>query len=252
MNDEKKTYSATQKTFDVFLPGETIDLCVPSDQPWVLDQWYRWFNRPEITKYLAQGVFPNTRHGQKRYFDDLVDNESRIVLLIKPKNEDHFIGVASLSSIDRAMRQCDFAMVIGERDGGSNSLFYGMEAKCLMTEHAFEALGVERVNSTQATELLKWQRWQILFGYQIEGLLRKKFRKGRNVYDVFSSSCLFEDYLLIKDRRGGKFWPGKSAMFELLKRLPKDTLIDELMTLLPQKQKKFFDSVTFSLEHNLK
>lgn len=250
MSDEIDPIPADSKNFDVFLSGETVDLCAPSEDTWVLDQWYRWFNKAEITKYLAQGVYPNTRKTQQVYCEALTNNTSRIALLIKPKQHDLFVGVASLSSIDPVMRQCDFAMVIGERLSGGDSLFYGMESKCLMTEHAFENLGVERINSTQVVKLLRWQRWQILFGYQIEGLLRKKFRKGQKVYDVLASSCLLEDYEKIKDLRNGKLWPGRAVMFELLKKLPEVALINELMNWLPEKQQAYFDSVTFNLERS--
>jgi hypothetical protein len=53
------------KTFDIFIQGEVVDLCVPNDEIWVLEQWYRWFNNPETTKYLEQGVFPNSLKNQK-------------------------------------------------------------------------------------------------------------------------------------------------------------------------------------------
>lgn len=247
MDNEKKSTPVEPKNFDIFLSGETVDLCAISDDEWVLDQWYRWFNKAEITKYLVQGVYPNTRKAQKLYFDALVTSTLRVTLLIKPKKHNFFIGVASLSSIDLVMRQCDFSMVIGEKISEGDSLFYAMESKCLMTEHAFENLGVERINSTQAAELLCWQRWQILFGYQIEGILRKKFRKGRNVYDILASSCLLEDYQKIRELRNGAFWPGKEEIFELMKMLPKVTLIDELVTWLLYKQQEYFDSTVFHL-----
>jgi len=236
------------RKFDIFIAGETIDLCAISDEPWVIDQWYSWFNKPEITRYVSQGAFPSTRSTQKAYFDSIDGSTSRIALLIKPKKHDYFIGVASISSIDHVMRQCDFAMIIGERIGGADSLFFAMEAKSRMTEHAFENLGVERVNSGQVIELQQWQRWQILFGFQIEGVLRKKFRKGHKVYDVLTSSCLLEDYLKIRELRGGVFWPGKKAMFELMKKIPEVGLIEELVEWLPLKQQQYFNSTKFSLD----
>jgi len=228
--------------FDVFLSGETIDLCVPSDEDQVLDQWYRWFNNADTTKYLSQGIYPNTKNAQRKFFEHL-DASKRIALLIKPKNLDCYIGIASLSSIDLSSRQCDFAMVIGKKIEDSDSLFYGMEAKCLLTKHAFETVGLERINSTQVMELIAWQRWQILFGYQMEGLLRKKFRKGMHVHDVIASSCILEDYLRVKVCRKGSYWPGKKNLFELLKKIPRDGLIDNLVMLLPQKQDEYLDSI---------
>lgn len=235
--------------YDVFIKGETIDLCVPSDDKWVLDQWFRWFNRDEITTYLAQGIYPNTLKSQKAFYDTLGNNGSRIALLIKPKEYDGFIGVASLSSIDLVHRQCDFAMVIGERLNKTGSLFYGLEAKALLTQHAIEKVGLERVNSSQIVDLVRWQNWQILFGYQIEGISRKKFRKGDKVYDLLMSSCLSEDYQSLVHMRNGSLWPGKSKMFQLLKDLPKETLIEDLSIWLPEKQKQYWNEV-FKKETN--
>ena len=92
-----------------------------------------------------------------------------------------------------------------------------------------ECLGIERINSWQVLDLIKWQRWQIIFGYHVEGITRKHFRKGYRVYNGIMSSCLLEDYLKLKNIRKGNLWPGKKMLFEILKKLPKkDTTIDHL------------------------
>jgi len=238
MNNNDET-----NVLDVFIEGETIDLCAPSGDDLILNQWFRWFNKSEITKYLAQGLYPNTLGKQREYFLSTEQSSSRLVLLIRPKGLAKVIGVASLSHIDYVQRQCDFAMVIGERTSGKGAIFYAMEAKALLTQHAFDNLGIERINSGQVKELVRWQRWQILFGYQIEGILRNKFRKGSVVYDLYISSCILQDYNRILNSREGQFWPGKSKVFELMRELPKHTLIDELDSWLPQKQEQFWNSV---------
>ena len=78
MTDQIATIPADPKNFDVFLSGETIDLCVPADDVWTLGPWYHWFNKPEIEKYLVHGVYPNTRKSQKTYLEALDSNPSRI------------------------------------------------------------------------------------------------------------------------------------------------------------------------------
>jgi RimJ/RimL family protein N-acetyltransferase len=181
-----------------------------------------------VTKYLYQGVFPNTLENQEKFYDAVTSGEERIVLLIKPKTKEYFVGVASLSLIDFKQRRAHFAMVIGKQDDSPDSLFYAMEAKCRLTEHAFENVGLERIQSEQVMDLIKWQRWQILFGYQIESILRHNFRKGHMVWDTMMSSCLLEDYLKLKELRGGSLWPGKSRLFEMLKKLPEESTIDRL------------------------
>ncbi len=220
--------SKKNREFDVFIEGEVVDLCVPQKEEWVLRQWYQWFNDPKVTSYLYQGVFPNTLEKQEKFYDTVMNNDDRIVLLIKPKDKDYFVGVASLSFVDYVQRRCHFAMVIGKKDNAPESIFYALETKCRLTEHAFEQVGVERVQSEQVIDLIKWQRWQILFGYQIEGVLRKNFRKGGKVWDTMMASCILDDYLRLRDARGGTLWPGKAVIFELLKALPEESTIDRL------------------------
>ena len=229
----------------IFIAGELVDLCTISSDSKTLKKWSSWFNKREITKFVSHGAFPSNEETQREYFEGIHNDRTRVTVLIKPKKKEEFVGVASLSLIDLTSRECHFSMIIGERTAESDSIFYGMETKSLLTEHAFEILGVDRINSGQVIDLIEWQKWQILFGYQIEGLLRKKFRKGYRLYDVLMSSCLLEDYLKIKKIRGDKFWPGKKKMFELIKQLPEKTLIDDLIEWLPNQQKKYFNSVTF-------
>jgi len=227
-----------QRKFDTFMEGEVIDLCVPGNDPWVMNQWYRWFNDPKVTKYLEQGIYPNTREKQEKYYSDITAGEDRIVLLIRPKGADYFVGVTSLSEISLKHRRCTFALIMGRQDGKPDSIFYAMEAKSLMTEHAFENVGVERINSGQVLELIQWQRWQILFGYHIEGIQRRNFRKGNKVWDVMISSCLLEDYLRLKKMRQGALWPGKARLFELMKRLPEESTIERLEKWLSEEREK--------------
>lgn len=229
--------------YEVFIKGETVDLCVPEDDEEVIKNWASWFNNEEITRYLSQGRHPNKVSSQKKYFKDLVTSDEKISCLLKPKNYDGYIGVVSLSELNYIQRQCTMAIVVGEKYTGKDSIFIGLEAKALLTKHAMEVVGIERINSLQVVNLKKWQNFQILFGYQVEGLLRDKFRKGNNIYDMLISSCVLEDYQKLVDYRGGSFWPGKSKMYELMKELPEDTLINKLMEWLPNEQKKYWDQV---------
>lgn len=220
---------------DVFISGETIDLCVASDDDWVINQWYKWFNDENVTTYLGQGVFPNTIEQQKEFLKNA--GKDRLILMIRPKNENFFIGVISLSSISFSQRQCDTAMVIGKQLDHKDSMYFGLEAKALITQHAFEKLGMERVNSSQVTDLIKWQRTQILFGFQVEGIQRKRFRKGYTSYDVMVSSCLLEDYLVIREERGS-YWPGKSTLYRMMRELPRCQLIENLISYLKDGQRE--------------
>jgi [ribosomal protein S5]-alanine N-acetyltransferase len=229
--------------FEVFIEGETVDLCVPEDDEEVIRKWASWFNNSEITRYLSQGIYPNKASNQKKFFQNFLSSDEKILFLIKPKKYNGYVGVISLSEVNYVHRQCTMAIVIGEKYQGNDSIFIGLEAKALITQHAIEVAGMERINSIQVVNLKNWQNMQILFGYQVEGLLRNKFRKGKNSYDMLISSLVLEDYQKLCELRKGPFWPGKSKMFDLMKELPQETLIDKLMEWLPHEQKKYWDQV---------
>ncbi|MGZ8211006.1 MAG: GNAT family N-acetyltransferase [Burkholderiales bacterium] len=214
--------------YDVFLQGELIDLVVPNERAIRVDRWYAWFNDQELTRNMEQGMYPKTAEGQADYLRELLASDTRLALMIKPKEEDAVVGVCSLAKISHVTRQADFAMVVARRTGTFKSTFFGMEAKCLMTEHAFETIGLERINSYQSAALKDWQRWQILFGYKMEGIMRKAFRKGYTTYDLMFSGCLLDDYLKLKELRGGRLWPGQEKIMALIRDLPEESLEQKL------------------------
>lgn len=219
---------AEPQPYDVFLSGELVDLVVPSERAIHVDRWYDWFNDQDLTRNMEQGMYPNTPERQQQFLDALRVSPERFALMIKPRDEERLVGICSLSYISHISRQADFAMVIARKSSSFKSAFFGMEAKCLMTEHAFETLGIERINSYQSVSLKDWQRWQILFGYKMEGIKRKAFRKGHQRFDMLVSGCLLEDYLALKQLRGGRLWPGYEKIMELIRDLPKESLEEKL------------------------
>ena len=228
----KPNAAAEKPDYDVFLAGELVDLVVPNERAIHADRWHAWLNDQELTRNMEQGMYPKSAESQSAYLDELRGSQTRLALMIKPKEENAVVGICSLSKLSHVTRQADFAMVIGRRTASFKSSFFGMEAKCLMTDHAFETVGLERINSYQSVALKDWQRWQILFGYKMEGIMRKAFRKGYRTYDVMVSGCLVEDYLELKKLRDGRLWPGHDRMLELIRDLPKESLEEKLQKTL--------------------
>jgi len=229
--------------YDVFLAGELVDLVVPNARAIHEDGWHTWFNDQALTRNMEQGMYPKSAQTQEQYLAELLASPSRLALMIKPKEEDALVGICSLSKISHVTRQADFAMVVARRNASFKSSFFGMEAKCLMTEHAFETMGLERINSYQSTALKDWQRWQILFGYKMEGIMRKAFRKGHRTYDLMVSGCLLDDYLALKKLRGGKLWPGQERIMALIRDLPKESLEEKLQKTLNDTIEQHYDAL---------
>lgn len=220
--------TAATHRYDVFLEGELVDLVVPDEHAILEDRWYAWLNDQPLTRNMEQGMYPNSPAQQMQFLQELRSTKSRIALLIKPKASDSVVGVVSLSKISHVTRQADVGMIVARRTSDFTGAFIGMEAKCLITEHAFETVGLERINSYQSAALKDWQKWQILFGYRLEGIQRKAFRKGWQSFDLLVSGCLLEDYLALKNLRGGRLWPGMSRMMDLIRKLPRQSLEEKL------------------------
>ena len=68
---------------DVFIEGETIDLCIPTLEFAQKSDWYKWFNNPYTTQYLEHGIFPNTPEKQMNFFQNT--KEDRLLLIIVSK-----------------------------------------------------------------------------------------------------------------------------------------------------------------------
>jgi len=172
-------YMAARKhQYDVFLAGELVDLVVPDEHAITVDGWYAWFNDQALTRNMEQGMYPNSPAQQLKFLEELRTSKTRLGLLIKPKREERVVGIVSLSKVSHVTRQADVGMIIARRVSDFRGAFAGMEAKCLITEHAFDTLGLERINSYQSAALKDWQRWQVLFGYRMEGIQRKASARG--------------------------------------------------------------------------
>ncbi|KGM33473.1 GNAT family N-acetyltransferase [Inquilinus limosus] len=223
MADETPRYS-------VFIEGETIDLCVPSEQA-ITDGWADWFNDARTTRWLAQGIFPNHVEDQRSFLESLRKRD-RFAALVCGKGGGPLYGTISLSSIDWIGRSAQIAMVIGEQLPPRKLM--QLEAMARVTEHAFQRMGLDRIWAGQAyPALARWNQRLELLGYFTDGLMRRGFVKGREtVNNAVVISCLFEDYAALKARRGGHFWPGNDAMLRLVNAMPKQGFANRVVDFL--------------------
>lgn len=225
--------------YSVFIAGDTIDLCPPMRDDIVQSGWFDWFNDLETTKYLDQGIYPNTPENQLKYLESVLEDPSRIVLLIRPKGSPQAIGVVSLSNINHRIRKGEIALVKGVST--EKHTLYALEAMARMTEHGFERVGLRCILGGQAWPHLKrWQQRLELLGYRCDGILRKSWAKGYHEYDVAFITCLLEDYIEIKRIRNGQFWPGEAKMRELLAALPETGYGTILESLIRKSQEEYF------------
>ena len=226
------------KELDVFISGETMNFCIPTDDFAKGSKWYSWFNNPKIVKYLEQGMFINTPEDQVEFFRSQKSN--RIILIISNKQE--YMGVASLSKINLIKKTCDIAIVIDSSIDRKLSPYISLEAMARLTEHAFNMMGINRISAGQHVELKGWQQRMELIGYKVEGLHQNKFIKGHEVNNSVSIACLYDDFKNIINRRGS-LWDSKENMRRRYKQLPKKAFVDMLNDFFEQEKDAYYRQV---------
>lgn len=223
---------------DVFIKGELIDLCVPTAAYARESNWYSWFNEPEITRFLEQGVFPNTAEQQLEF---LTNSPHRLILIVVHKGTN--FGVVSLSSINFMKRTAEIAMALNKKLVKKYDRLFAIEAIARITQHGFTSLGLQRISAGQHSALSKWQQRMELVGYRLEGIKRFGFIKGSERVDSMWIASTVEDYQKLIASRGGNLWDDSKKMAVRVSRLPKNTYQQQLQEFRSTEEESYYDKI---------
>lgn len=224
---------------EVFIKGEYIDLCVPSNEFATNSTWYTWFNNPRLTRFLEQGIFPNTKQDQIDFFNSL-KAQNRISLIISDRNQ--YIGTISLSFINLYKRTADIALLIGEESTCKNADLFALEAMSLMTAHAFDTMGLKRLSGGQHVKLIKWQVKLELIGYRVDGIKTKGFLKGAEEVDMVAISIIKDDYNKIISKRG-KIWDNGLAMKNRMDQMTEEPFVRKLSDFMKTVGEEYYNKI---------
>lgn len=222
---------------DIFIEGETIDLCIPTPELAHHSDYYKWFNDPYITRYIHSGVFPNTRAKQERFFAE--ESQERLILAIANKNGD-IIGTTSLMHIDYKTRSASLGILMG--NPFRTTPLEALEAVALLSEHGFLKLGLERITATQHIALIPWSHRMSLLGYRIEGIERGGFVKGAERADMMRIACTYEDYQRIIEHRG-EYWDSQESMLARIKTLQKQESMHKKLQSFFQENQQYYENI---------
>jgi ribosomal-protein-alanine N-acetyltransferase len=128
--------------------GKAIYLRAPTVED-VEGKWYQWFSDPDVTQFLGDRFWPNTKRDQLKFFESLNDTRERLVLNICLISTDEHIGVCNLSSINWVHRHADIALVIGEREYRHGAL--AIEVMTLLLDIAFNRLNLMNIKASHAS-----------------------------------------------------------------------------------------------------
>lgn len=179
--------------FDIFLKGKKVDLvCLNED---LIDKtdWYKWVNDQDLSKFLNQGFFPNTKESQKKYYQENILSQKRLQLGIVHKKSNTLIGTNALFNIDYINRCCSISSLMNMKDKKINSINYFIEAQELLINHAFYKLNLRRILGGTHTKALLEVNIRVL-SFKHEGTFREgEFRQGRYM-DFFVFGLLKKDW----------------------------------------------------------
>lgn len=155
-----------------FLPGENLYLreVRPND---VNDNYYRWLNDREVTRFLESRFYPNSREKLREYVEEKLSDPNNLFLAIVLKEDHRHIGNIKLGPINWMHRFADIGILIGERDCWGRG--HATEALRLLADYAFSELNLNKLTAgcyeANAGSLKAFQK----AGFLKEGTLHRQF-----------------------------------------------------------------------------
>lgn len=106
-----------------------------------LEQYTRWMNSIEVTRYLGQASRCYTLESEKKALERLLSEGHNYAVILK--EEDRLIGNASLMDVDTLNQCAEVGIFIGdEKDRGKG---YGQETLKLLIDYGFRFLNLNNI-----------------------------------------------------------------------------------------------------------
>lgn len=167
------------KKYNHFIEGERIYLREVrlSD---VNENYYKWLNDDEITRYMEIRFFPQSIELIKEYVSSLSGSYESVFLAIIEKEREKHIGNIKIGPINWIHRFADVSLFIGDKEVWGKG--YGTEAIRLSIEYAFNILNLHRLQAgicdMNTASIKVFEK----AGFKKEATFRgKRFYKGRYI-----------------------------------------------------------------------
>lgn len=155
-------------------------------------RWPEWFNDPDVTKYQAKGVYPNSLERQRSYYDLIAESQTDVVLAIIDRTNDLHIGNIGLHQIDYINRTAVFGIVLGEKSAWGRGI--GGRSWRAMTEYGFEVLNLNKICATVINGNDKSLKCATGAGYEIEGRQKNQIFKNGQYCDLIHVGLARENW----------------------------------------------------------
>jgi [ribosomal protein S5]-alanine N-acetyltransferase len=174
-----------------FLQGECLRLRPLTLQD-VNDNYLRWLNDPEITRFNSHGRFPQSKEDLIHFINNSHQSRTSLVFAIDDKETGEHIGNISLQGISWVDRTGEIAFLLGEKSYWGRGVM--KEAGLLVLDHGFRQLNLNRIYCGTSSENEGMQRLAIKLGMVQEGIRREGIFKSGAYFDIIEFGILAREY----------------------------------------------------------
>jgi RimJ/RimL family protein N-acetyltransferase len=154
--------------------GEKVRL-VPLDRDKHLDNALKWFNDPEITRWLETCDWPMTRGAEEEFFRAAERQDRASVQFAVESLQGEHVGFSGLRSIDWQSRVAVSGSVIGRMDLWGRGL--GTDAARIRNRYAFDVLGLRLLVATVIADNSRSMAMLAKAGYTEVGRVPERYWK---------------------------------------------------------------------------
>lgn len=164
-----------------------------------LDRTLKWINDPDLM--ILMGIRgPKTAMMQKKWFEELNRDSTKIVFAICLKDSNEHIGNVSLYSIDFIHRNAGLSIFIFDKTNHHHG--YGTDALKLLLEYAFDYLNLHRIYCKTSSNYHEAIKIYQKLGFYEEGILREhEYNNGKYVDKIIMGLIANDFRKIIKPER---------------------------------------------------
>lgn len=144
-----------------------------------LERTHQWLNKIEIMEAISINI-PTSKLKQKKWFERLISDNSKIVFAICLNENDEHIGNTSLGEIDFINRNARFSIFINSESARGKGI--GTEATNLTLLYGFNYLNLHKIYLKTTSDNIGATKMYEKIGFQQEGILKEhEFKNGKYV-----------------------------------------------------------------------
>ena len=152
-----------------------------------------WRNDDEIWEMVVGPKYYVSEVYEKKWVEDAIfHSANKLTLAVCLKRTKEHIGYVYLNNIDLKNRSVSTGKIIGEKRYWNHGL--GTEVTMLILYHAFNVLGLERVESRQLLSNIASIKAYEKCGFKTEGIMRKAVYKDGVQQDLNLMAVIREDF----------------------------------------------------------